>query len=360
MPLGSSRALPLRSIQVWAPANIAWVKYMGKADSDSNLPANPSLSMTLEGLGTETWAERTEESQGRLVWRPMAQPGRWIPEWSPSAWGKLERQLEQVWESGSAIVRSVGLPWSEARPGIQWNSSNTFPTASGIASSASGMAAFTLATLRIYCGAGDSEWMQAWDSSVEFRRAVAALSRRGSGSSCRSFEGPWVLWNEEHTLTVQGLTGSWVHRVVIVDAEPKRISSSEAHARVLTSSLWAGRPARARKRLERIQEALRLGDRATLASEVWQESWEMHSLFHTSVPPFSYWEPLTLAVLRWLEPRVADGACVATMDAGPNIHVTLPEVDAERWDAEFAQAFPQLTVMRDRPGHGVRWKGQQG
>ena len=35
-----------------APSNIAIEKYMGKSDSERNLPANPSLSLTLTNLCT--------------------------------------------------------------------------------------------------------------------------------------------------------------------------------------------------------------------------------------------------------------------------------------------------------------------
>jgi len=37
-----------------ARANIAFAKYWGKADLELNLPAVPSLSMTLDGLVTDT------------------------------------------------------------------------------------------------------------------------------------------------------------------------------------------------------------------------------------------------------------------------------------------------------------------
>ena len=55
----------------------------------------------------------------------------------------------------------------------------------------------------------------------------------------------------------------------------------------------------------------------------WQEFQDMHRLFTTAIPPFSYKNELCDAVLKkiqdlWL--RVGDGPIV-TMDAGPNIHL---------------------------------------
>ena len=57
----------LTSVHVQAPTNIALIKYMGKTDSLHNLPTNPSLSMTLSGLGTDILARFTPSSSGDEV-----------------------------------------------------------------------------------------------------------------------------------------------------------------------------------------------------------------------------------------------------------------------------------------------------
>ena len=67
------------------------------------------------------------------------------------------------------------------RPYCQVISENNFPTAAGLASSASAFAALAMAG----CTASDQEY-----SAAE----ISALARRGSGSACRSLWGGWVEW----------------------------------------------------------------------------------------------------------------------------------------------------------------------
>ena len=87
----------------------------------------------------------------------------------------------------------------------------------------------------------------------------------------------------------------------------------------------------------------------------------MHELFHTSLPPFSYWTSRTREVLDWLRSLgvsegMKDGAPVraaATLDAGPNIHLLVPVCDVEIWRGRIADAFPSLPVLMDREGWGA-------
>ena len=50
-----------------AHPNIALVKYWGKSDLPGNVPAVPSLSLTLGGLTTRTEAERTHSTGNEFV-----------------------------------------------------------------------------------------------------------------------------------------------------------------------------------------------------------------------------------------------------------------------------------------------------
>jgi mevalonate pyrophosphate decarboxylase len=86
----------------------------------------------------------------------------------------------------------------------------------------------------------------------------------------------------------------------------------------------------------------------------WLESWEMHSLFHTSSPPFTYWKPDSLALLEWLKPFVESKAApIVTMDAGPNVHLIVPSAQAAEWRARVSAAFPRVEILSDPQGVGV-------
>ena len=58
-----------RHVHVWAPTNIAVIKYWGKRDVKLNLPANESISMTLhlQSLRTETRIQVNEEDRDLVI-----------------------------------------------------------------------------------------------------------------------------------------------------------------------------------------------------------------------------------------------------------------------------------------------------
>jgi len=63
-------------MQQWlaqAPANIALIKYMGKDNPETNLPANPSLSFTLEHLKSNVSLESCAGTTD--FWEPLEIPG---------------------------------------------------------------------------------------------------------------------------------------------------------------------------------------------------------------------------------------------------------------------------------------------
>ena len=179
---------------------------------------------------------------------------------------------------------------------------------------------------------------------------MASVSRLGSGSSCRSFEGPWVLWEGADARAVPG--AAYVDLVLLVASLRKDVSSSAAHAAVTGSPLWTGRTDRAGDRARRLRGALAQGAAAEVARVAWAELWDMHSLFHTSPEPFSYWLPQSLEILLWLKPFAQNGT-VVTMDAGPNVHLLVPPEQVAAWRERIAARFPGLTVLEDRAGSGA-------
>lgn len=377
-----------------APSNIALIKYMGKSDRDSNLPANGSLSLTLRDLCTITEVRRVLRGgsgmAGAAGTGTAVDEVRWIPEaFRHVAAGSVADQMEPVVLSADAIDRvtrhlrraraacaeifpAFGLRCHDGASYWEIRSANTFPAASGIASSASSFAALTLATAQA-CAADPEAFARAWDSDRELHRALARLSRQGSGSSCRSFEGPWVLWRGTDAAALDfsspdlgaGRMPEMADLVILVESAPKAVSSSQAHQRVQTSPLWAGRPERAEGRLEKMIEALRRGELAAVSRLAWQEAWEMHSLFHTAEEPFTYWRPGTLEILNGLRPFVwpAESGTlsaqpgqvppIVTLDAGPNVHVLVPATRAPEWRERLRSAFPAWRILEDVQGLGA-------
>ena len=80
----------------------------------------------------------------------------------------------------------------------------------------------------------------------------------------------------------------------------------------------------------------------------------MHSLFHTCEKPFTYWQPRTIEVLQFLKPYIeSDNPPIATLDAGPNIHIIVPILDRNVWVQKLRNQFPHIPFLQDGEGIGV-------
>ncbi|KTD33398.1 mevalonate diphosphate decarboxylase [Legionella nautarum] len=292
-----------------APANIALIKYMGKKDNTNNIPDNSSLSYTLNNLLTSVMLE--SQAGKKDFWEPLEIPG--APPFTLSTLAQerflnhLARMKAYFNYSGSFVVRS----------------SNNFPTSSGLASSASSFAALTkCAALAL------SELSSQPPLSIEKQ---AQLSMQGSGSSCRSFYFPWALWEENSVKAIELPYMQLQHQVIVISHDEKRVPSSEAHIRVKSSSHYETRSHRATENLKLLLRALKAKDWANAYHICWLEFQDMHHLFATSNPPFSYMTETANEALKSLQElwnREGDGPIV-TMDAGPNIHLLYRPDQAE-------------------------------
>src|SRR5258706_6427915 len=150
----------IREARVIAHPNIALAKYWGKLPGDGNLPAVPSLSVTLQGVSTHTHVAFRDDLGGdQLILNGE--------EADAASLARATTLLDRV-RAASGEKRFAAI-----------ESRNDFPTASGLASSASGFAALALAAVR---AAGLD-----WDAA-----RVSDLARRTSASAARSLFGGFV------------------------------------------------------------------------------------------------------------------------------------------------------------------------
>src|SRR5699024_11106220 len=146
-----------------ANVNIALIKYWGKRDEELILPTNNSLSLTLDGLYTTTTVHFKEE----LTEDVFILDGK-----------------EETGEAKSRVVSFLDLIREEANKKdlfAEISSKNDVPTAAGFASSASGFAALAAAASKAI-GLEVSE------------EELSRITRRGSGSACRSIYGGFAEW----------------------------------------------------------------------------------------------------------------------------------------------------------------------
>ena len=284
-----------------APANIALIKYMGKLDESLNIPANPSLSYTLNQLQSNVQLETQTFDQDS--WEPLSIPGAAPFDLNPAAQARFLNHLGRI------------KAYFDYQGGFIVRSSNNFPHSSGLASSASSFAALTKCAIQAL-----AELTQKPIPAVEEQ---AQLSRLGSGSSCRSFFPTWALWEKDSVKAIHLPYEHLIHEVILVSHAEKKIGSGQAHQLIKTSPLYQGRNERASNNLKQLLQAFELQSWEEAFNITWREFHDMHSLFSSSTPSFHYMTPTSKKVLKRLQDlwhHHGDGPLV-TMDAGPNIHL---------------------------------------
>ncbi len=296
---------------VWtAPSNIALVKYWGK--NPVQLPANASLSLTLEKSRTtvETQWQDCELNSARLNFL-------FEGESSPSFNKKIQPWYENLKKEFS-FFKTLRL---------DINSSNSFPHSAGIASSASSMAALSLAMLDLAKTFGHLDLDQA-----EWLNKVSHYARLGSGSASRSLypvAATWGLESNEYASSVNDIHEvykSFGDAILIVDAGKKSVSSSQGHELMNQHPYKEQRFAMANARVKQLVEILKVDDFDKLSTLVEVEALELHSMMMTSSPSFILMKPNTLEIINRVRTARSLGQELCfTLDAGPNIHLLYPE-----------------------------------
>lgn len=302
-----------------AHANIALVKYWGKRDSANNLPAAGSLSLTLEPLTTQTRVEVAERDQVVL-------------NGAVAAAGPAARALGFL----DLLAQKAGR---EGRPPLRVVSHNQFPTGAGLASSASGFAALTVAGAAALEIEADPKTLSEW-------------ARRGSGSAARSIFGGFVRMHREgwaEPLEGVGLELGAV--VVVVDDHQKDVGSTDGmeHTR-RTSPYHDAWIRQVDADLAAAEQALRDRDLQRLADITEGNTLAMHANAMAARPGLLYWRPDTLAAVdRVRELRSSGVPTFFTIDAGPHVVAFAPSEHLDRVERELRD-LPGTRLIRARAG----------
>ncbi|MBR9827860.1 MAG: diphosphomevalonate decarboxylase [Oceanospirillales bacterium] len=306
------------SVEQFAPSNIALCKYWGKRDRELNLPINASLSVSLDYLGSHTRLIPTE-GQVDDVWLngQQLQPGA--------------RFSQKVSEFIDLFRRDQNLYFKvETR--------NNIPTAAGLASSASGFAALTLAL-------NDA---LALDLPPEH---LSIMARMGSGSACRSLFTGFVEWRmgqredglDSHGVQLEQQWPGFCIGLVEIDAGEKATDSRSGMQRTVeTAHLYQSWPLQAAVDLGKLQQAIAERDFELLGQTAEQNALSMHATMIASWPPLLYWQPESVAAMQKVWQLRSQGLQVYfTMDAGPNLKLLFQRADR----ATLLQHFPNLETV---------------
>lgn len=268
-----------------APANIAFIKYWGVRDKALRLPYNPSISMNLSACTTTTTVEFSPDFTNDI-----------IPD------GFDEKRII------THIDRIRKL--AEIKLKARVTTENSFPTSAGIASSASGFAALTVAA-SVALGMKLSE------------KELSALARAGSGSACRSIPDGFVKWEGESARSLYPHT-YWDLRdiIVIVENKSKKVPSSAGHDLAITSPFFEKRLQEIPDRTARLETALKEKRFQKLGEVIEEDCLDMHHVMQTQSPPLYYWIDATLEFMNMVKTWRKGGLSIYfTIDAGPNVHI---------------------------------------
>lgn len=313
-----------------AYTNIALIKYWGKENETLILPMNNSLSLTLDAFYTETSVTFSEEyTQDRFFLDDKQQ--------SEAATKKVSAFLD--------LVRAkANCPFF-----AQVNSRNFVPTAAGLASSASGLAALAGA-----CNAA----LDLQLSQTELSR----LARRGSGSACRSIFGGFVEWHtgDDNTsyatpIASEGWEKELSMLFILINDKEKDVSSRDGMRRTVeTSSYYSGWLESTPHDLKKLKQAIREKDFQLLGETTEANALKMHATTMAATPPFTYWSPESLRAMDCVRSLRQKGlACYFTMDAGPNVKVLCQRKDEEAILTQLKKDFHPEQLIVAHAGQGL-------
>ncbi len=321
--------MTLQTAKARALANLALVKYFGKRDLYFNLPAAGSLSLTLEPLATTT----------EVSFNPNLDEDEILFDDKPVFYRPKERVSRFL-----DIVRKMAGTEAKARV----TTKNGFPTAAGLASSASGFAALALAAT------------SALDIKLD-RNALSALARQGSGSAARSIPGGIVVWHkgergdgsDSYADSIME-PGDWDLRVVVgvVSTAQKEIGSTEAMELTRkTSPYYEQWIESAKADLGDAIDAVKNKDFKSIGEITEQSALKMHAAAIAATPGIVFWKGATIEALHQVRRLRAKGIeAYFTCDAGPQPKVLCTPSCEESVAAALKDIQGVTQIIRCRMG----------
>jgi diphosphomevalonate decarboxylase len=324
VPFPYEHLIPQGKTSWRSPSNIALVKYWGKLANQ--IPANPSISFTLNTAETRTSLDfklREKGSEGFSF--DLRFEGKLKDDFKP----KIETFFQRI---------ATYLPFV-TQYHFTIDTYNSFPHSSGIASSASSMAALALCLM---------EMEQAMDPGMDeeyFFKKASFLARLGSGSACRSIKGPIIEWGRHKGIknssdlfgtpyegNVHAVFKNYQDTILLVHKGEKKVSSTAGHDLMHNHPFARERFAQAHENITKLTSVFKDGDLDLFIQVVESEALTLHAMMMTSLPYFILMKPHTLAIIEkiWAYRSATQIPVCFTLDAGANVHVLYPEQDRKK------------------------------
>ncbi|CAG9801336.1 unnamed protein product [Chironomus riparius] len=319
------------SVTVIAPVNIAVIKYWGKRNESLILPINDSLSVT---LSTADLCSKTTISAD-----PSYESNQIILNGKEENF-ENERILRCFEMIKQRALEAESCPKELLDCKIHVDSENNFPTAAGLASSASGYACLVYGMAQLY--------------SLK-KQEISDIARMGSGSACRSIYGGFVQWQKgveldgNDSMAVQIAPAShWPDLnvlILVVNDSKKKVGSTSGMARsVVTSELIKYRVEKCvPQRIHSITQAIKDRDFPKFAELTMRDSNQFHAICLDTFPPCVYMNDVSHAIVSYIHEfnkNEGETKVAYTFDAGPNACLYLPEKYVKRVLSFINHVFP--------------------
>ena len=315
-----------QTVSASCPSNIALIKYWGKYERQ--IPANPSISYTLNNCKTNTSMEFVADEKFSVQTFLSGNEEKKFAE-------KIEKYFRNIEEF---------LPWI-LKGKYVIKTENTFPHSSGIASSASGFGAIAKCLMEL-----DQQFSGLQDSDFKLRKA-SFLARLGSGSACRSLYDGLVVWGatkeveDSSDLYALQYPNDQIHEifkhfndwVLLIHEGEKSVSSTVGHSLMNTNPYAERRFQEAHENFAVLKEILKTGDMQNFIKLVEHEALTLHAMMMMSDPAFILMKTGTLAVINkiWDYRKETGLPLFFTLDAGANVHLLFPAEKDEDQIKEF-------------------------
>ena len=298
------------------PINIALIKYWGKANEDLITPLNNSISLTLDMntfyTETKVTIERIEDNPNNEIKENII---TLTINGKPS---NITNRIKNVFKKFFYLDIPICKELSSTLLNIKIESINTFPIASGCASSASSMAALVLSI-------ASALNLQNILSKTE----LSKIARIGSGSACRSIFGgicEWVTGDDDVSCAKQLYKNNYWNlgvKLIIVNQKEKDISSSLGMKITKeTSELFKYRIDHiVNNNIAKIKKFLEEKDFNNFAEIIIKDSNNFHACCRDSYPSINYLNEESDFIMKCvftLNKINGKNICAYTFDAGSN------------------------------------------
>lgn len=300
------------------------------------MPNNSSISLTLDSFNTVTTVEFDKKYDKDIFILNDKEL-------------KEGEELEKV-VSHLDLIREMSGFGEKAKV----MSENNFPTAAGLASSASGFAALSLSGVK------------AARKNLSLKELSILARRSGSGSAARSCVGGFVEWlkgekadgDDSYALQIAPPEHWKEFRMIttIISTAKKKVSSTKGmNQTVRTCPMYKAWLDTAGDDFKKVKEGILNKNLSLVGSTAEFNCLKMHATMLTTQPPLIYWMPSTLEVINLVLSWRDEGLeCYFTIDAGPQVKIIclenqVPEIERRLKDVEGVQ-----DVIVCKPGEGPR------